>query len=219
MKLKFYSLLFLVLFYVPAAYAEPEVSVQTNFYQVQGNTLEELSESMKMSAPPRMGENFGSTKWNVAWTYEVSPGPAGCSVTSSHVKLDVIFYLPDWRRSPGEDKKTREKWDQFAEKLKRHEDGHEKIGLEAARKIENLVKSIGTFENCGELDRVLNQAAQTVVAEKRAEEVRYDARTRHGLRQGARLKYSKAKSLNPAPVSPAKGDSKKVPVSNAERVE
>lgn len=182
---------------LPAACAEPEISVKTEYYQVEGNTVEELSDAMKRNAPARMGEHFGSTKWNVIWNYKSLSEEAGCSVTGSNVKLETVFYLPEWKGASGGDRKTRKKWDKFMKKLQSHEDGHQKIGLEAARKIEKTFNRAGTFQNCRELGRVLNQAAQTIMTEKRAEEVRYDLRTRHGLRQGARLKYTKPK---PEPV-------------------
>lgn len=182
---------------LPAGHAEPEVSVKTEHYQVEGDTVEELSEAMKLSAPPKMGENFGSTKWNVIWKYESAPGAAGCSVTSSKVKLEVVFYLPEWKGASSGDKKTRKKWEKFMKKLQRHEDGHKKIGIEAARKIEKLLNQSGTFQTCREVNDAVNRAAQAVMAEKQAEEVQYDARTQHGLRQGARLKYTKPK---PEPV-------------------
>lgn len=179
--------------YFPAAYGEPEVSVRAEYYRVEGNTVEELSNAMKRNAPAKMGEHFGSTKWNVIWDYKSLTEEGVCSVTTVNVKLEVVFYLPEWKDAAAGDKKVRRKWEKFMKKLQNHEDGHKKIGVEAARKIEKIFNQSGNFKDCQELDLVLNRSAQAVMTEKRAEEARYDLRTRHGLRQGARLKYTKPK--------------------------
>lgn len=175
---------------INALYAEPQVSVRTEHYQVTGNTLDELSESMTRNAPPQLSGFFALTKWNVSWKYNSSPVGSGCSVTSLNVKLDVVFTLPEWRGEANADEKIRKKWNKFIKNLQKHEDGHQQIGLEAARKIEKILTQGKIYDNCQQVGQILNQSSEAVLTEKRAEEVRYDERTKHGQRQGAQLKYS-----------------------------
>lgn len=179
-----------VFFYAPSLSAEPKVSVRTEYYPVEGSSFEELSESMKQNAPAQAGGHFGATKWNVIWSYEAAPNPEGCSLTRAAVELQVVFYMPRLMDTQNTNQKILKKWNRFIQKLQHHEDGHRKIGLEAAREIEEIFKALDIRSNCSEIDSAVNQTAQAVISQKRMEDVRYDARTRYGLRQGASLRYT-----------------------------
>lgn len=187
----FYAFILIVFFAAPL-YADPEVSVRYENYPIHGGSMEEVMESMELNAPPELEGHFARTKWNVIWEYKLGGMEGeGCLITGSNVKLDVTFFMPEWREASSSDGKTRKKWEKFVNRLQRHEDGHMRIGLEAARGVEKVLSGMGTKKNCQEIKQLANQKADALISSKKQEEISYDKRTRHGRWQGAMLQHKK----------------------------
>lgn len=176
----------LVLLAAPgAAAAEPEVT----WYEVHGDTLREVGEWMDRHGPASAdGRRFhGYTEWAVSWRYRYRPGRTGCAVTALETDLAVTMQLPRWH--PGADASPAAigEWARYSAALRAHEDGHAEIGASAAGAIRQELSALRNASGCEALAKELDARGMAIIEEHQAREREYDASTRHGATQGARL--------------------------------
>ena len=143
-----------VLFAAPAA-ADPAVTVTTNYYTVQGNSVDELRRQMNRKGPKGF---WAYTDWYVSWS------------NTCRVSLRIVYTLPRWRGHDDAPAGLRAKWNTFLANLTAHEKGHGTHGRNAASEIDR--------------SRCSNNPGAIVRRWANQDRV-YDAKTRHGRTQGA----------------------------------
>jgi predicted secreted Zn-dependent protease len=79
----------------------------------------------------------------------------------------------------------KKKWDAYIQSLRRHEDGHEDLGIKAANEIERSIANLEPEETCNDLAETANENGRRIISEYAAREREYDARTNFGEIQGA----------------------------------
>ena len=135
--------------------AKPAVTIRTNYYPVQGTTVEQLRTEMNRNGP--MG-NWAYTNWYVSWS-------APCKVT-----LRVVYTYPRWINRDAASASFRQYWDKFMASLQVHEKGHEQNGRNAAPAVDKA--------RC-------NNSSGAIVQKWVNQDKIYDATTNHGTTQGA----------------------------------
>jgi len=101
------------------------------------------------------------------------------------VKPSITVMLPDWVNIPN-DPVTRAAWQNALEGMRKHEEGHVRIGRESSRKLDN-VPVTGTGVSLAAAQQQASQEFQRIVESVRtthqANQLQYDAQTDHGRKQ------------------------------------
>lgn len=137
------------------AHADPIIDEHTEYYDVDGDTVEDIRAAMTANTPQ---EFWAFTQWYVSWT-------STCEVT-----VKITYTYPDWAGYDDADPELQDYWDNFIKNLEIHEHGHGDNGRGAGQEIEDT--------RCGEDPyRIIRNWGQ--------EDVNYDTDTDHGRTQGA----------------------------------
>ena len=77
--------------------------------------------------------------------------------------------------------------ERFYSVLLKHEEGHKDSGLYAARDIEKALLSLGSFNDCQELEITANQTAKKIIQKYNKRDKDYDRKTDYGRLQGVSI--------------------------------
>ena len=117
------------------------------------------------------------------YEFTVRQDAAGCHIDSVNAVFDARMRLPRWvdrRAAPDEQQKA---WDAWFPVLRRHEEGHVRIGRDAAARVERVVWDTPEGTNCADLTKRAKVRADAVLRDLRREQEDYDLRTDHGRKQ------------------------------------
>lgn len=167
--------------------AEPTIMIDYDYYDIEGQTADELREQMNIYGVVWSNGNIydAYTGWNVKWHYQYRLINEGCSISSVETTLYVDFRLPRWKNYSDGPSGLKRKWDAYMRSLRRHEDGHKKIGLTAAAEIERSLIEMEPAATCDDMAERANKLGRRILAEYAEKEKAYDARTNFGETQGA----------------------------------
>ena len=159
-----------------------------NYYLVTGRTGAEVRAAMNKVRPT---DSHGlrvdaRTTWDIRWSYRFRPGPDGCVVTSFNVTLTTAMTLPKWTDLTTAPVALQNQWNAYYTALLQHEQGHIRIGELAAGAIREAGPKV-TAANCSTMGAAIDRKGQELLAEYGRQEVRYDAETNHGVKQGAKF--------------------------------
>ena len=179
--------IFLLLGLAPVAGAEPGVMINYDYYDIEGRTAAELREQMDRNGVLWTNGNTydAYTGWNVKWNYRYRVTDHECSIESVATILNVEFRLPRWIDHADGPLALKEKWDEYMQALRHHEEGHKNIGVKAAAEIERSIAELEPAGNCDDLAEIANQLGRRIISEYAAKEKEYDAQTNFGETQGA----------------------------------
>ena len=74
----------------------PNVSIKTNYYDIQGSTAKQLRSQLNQLGvvDPKTGKRFDAyTSWRVSWNYRYRPVSNQCQITQVTVNVQVIKIL------------------------------------------------------------------------------------------------------------------------------
>ncbi len=186
----FYGFLWVsVLLFQGAAFASPVSKESTRTYDVQGETIEQILQSIQQNG---IEESDGTvcaahTEWNIHWDLQYFPkSESACGLNSYKVSVDTEYQFPHLA-TQNISSPVGFQWQRFMEALTLHEKGHHDLGLQAASDIEGMFEHLGDFPNCKELELSANKEAQKIIRAYRKKEKIYDEETQHGKTQGAVL--------------------------------
>lgn len=163
-------------------YAEPVVSVKTEYYTVKGLTPDAIRKNMNKHRP---GKYDAYTNWHVRWKFYTEKDGKYCEISEVEVTLDVKFVLPRWKSRREAEDDVKEQWDDYYDALIEHENQHKDIAIEAAKEIENALNDLDAEKSCGHLEKTANDTAYEVLEEYKAEQKEFDEDTNHGIDEGA----------------------------------
>jgi predicted secreted Zn-dependent protease len=167
--------------------AEPTITINYDYYDIEGRTAAELRDQMNRFGVLWTDGNVydAYTGWNVNWNYRYRITDHGCSIKSVAATLDVKIRLPRWAGYAGGQPALKKKWDLYMKSLRQHENGHKDLAVEAAIEIERAIAQLEPAATCDDLAETANETGRQIISEYAAKEREYDARTNYGEIQGA----------------------------------
>jgi predicted secreted Zn-dependent protease len=165
----------------------PAIEDTIQYHDVEGDTAAELLASLKrVSYAKPSGETFAAanTKWRLRWNISVHPTKGGCTLESATTALEVEMNLPRWTPPTGARPGLVKSWDTFTAAVRKHEDGHRDIAIDAVREVDRRLQGTRTARSCDALRKNLSRIAESVVRKYRAKDDSYDVTTMHGRTQG-----------------------------------
>lgn len=131
--------------------------VQVKYYTINGKTTQQLKAQMKSKGP---NGYWAYVNWYVNW-----------KTKNCRVALKIKYTYPKWANSGQAPKATQKKWRRMISALKKHENGHARHGVSAAKEISK--------SNCKNPKAIIKKWA--------AKDKSYDRKTGHGRTQGVKL--------------------------------
>jgi len=186
-----FLLLLAALLAVPASgVAQPradgvERHVETVYYVVEGETMEQLAQSLRSRGPVMNGEQFfGRTEWTVNAEYQWVERDTGCRIENPIVRVAITITMPRWDPKRGTPPELLQAWSRFIDALAEHEDGHRHLADEAARAVSWELATL-RYPHCTNAEARTRKRVAEIMEDYNQRNRDYDARTRHGLHQGA----------------------------------
>jgi len=158
-------------------FVHPQESTHVEYYDVTGASFAELRDEMRATGV----DGWAGTTWtHVKYEFTVRQGPEGCRIDSVNAVFDARVRLPRWanRRAAPDDQQ--QAWDAWFPGLQRHEEGHVRIGRDAAARVERVVWDTPAAASCAEVTAHAKARASAVLVDLRREQEEYDLRTDHG---------------------------------------
>ncbi len=168
-----------------AAQAEPVVTTETNYYDIQGRTAEELRNQMHQKS--HHSDGFAHTDWNIRWNYGSESVSGGYRVSDPRVTMSLVYTYPRWTDEGSAPWGLQGKWKKFMKALEEHEKGHGKIGMDAVHAVEKALNALPPVADGRQLEWKAQAAAQQTLSQYQRKEIEYDRSTEHGMKQGAVL--------------------------------
>lgn len=179
-------LVLLVAFFCLAAKADVEVHESFTYYTVTPLSKALLLETVNKSSPIIQNKKVfhGHTAYQIKWQFEWKKHTNGCKLSDIKVDVNLVYTMPKLESSA---KDIQEVWSNWYPNLERHEKEHGQLAIDMAKKIDNALKSLGSFANCSELEKAANAIGNKQMFELKAANEDYDTRTNYGESQKAWL--------------------------------
>lgn len=166
----------------------PKIDDTVEYRDLVGNTQDALADALRqIASTSESGDRFAaSTRWQLRWNFRVEQHPgANCQLASAKTELDIHMTLPRWMPPKNASPVLVKKWSTFADALRKHEDGHRDIAIEAARVVTDRAGAVPPESDCAVLKKRLGRIADDTLREYKDKESSYDVTTLHGQTQGA----------------------------------
>lgn len=174
----------------PPAFAEPEIAVQKTVYQVSGTTAAQIRQSLNRNSPVRQhGQSFDAyTRWDVDWRLRWAYDADGtCRPTTVSTLVRIHYTLPGLQGIDSLAVELAERWKRYMVELVAHEEGHAKMGIEAAREIEQQLSVLGQRSSCDQLDAEAKALVSDIIARYSLLDDQYDTDILYDQRTGPRF--------------------------------
>ena len=166
----------------------PAIQDSIEYRDIVGNSKDALAAALKqVGSTNASGDRFAaSTRWQLRWNFRVEQHPgARCELASAKTELDIHMTLPRWMPPKNASPVLVKRWNTFADALRKHEDGHRDIAIEAARVVTDRAGAVPAESDCATLKKRLGRIADDTLREYKDKESSYDVTTMHGQTQGA----------------------------------
>lgn len=166
----------------------PDINDSIEYRDISGSNEDALSAALKqVGTSNENGDRFAAnTRWQLRWNFRVEQHPgASCGLASAKTELDIHMTLPRWMPPKNASPALVKKWNTFADALRKHEDGHRDIAIEAARVVTDRAGAAQSERDCATLKKRLERIADDTVRQYKDKESSYDVTTLHGQTQGA----------------------------------
>ncbi|HEY3308538.1 MAG TPA: DUF922 domain-containing protein [Desulfuromonadaceae bacterium] len=159
------------------------------YYEIDGSNIDELRQQMKQRGTKwNDGKVYAAlTTWDIGYDYDVSSADGKYFIKSADTKIGIVFHLPRRQGNASNSEQLVGQWDKYMEHLKEHEFGHRDLAVKAAGEINEILASLGSFSSRSELDKEATRLVKAKLKAMKEIQVKYDADTHHGIKQGAVL--------------------------------
>lgn len=170
----------------PEAACELKVKERYQYYDIDGLTVKELLNQMKHNGTKwDDGKTYAAlTTWNLNFRYDISEQNDKYFVKSVRTDVEIVYHLP---RKLSAGSELAAVWENYMDRLKRHEFGHKDITVKTAGEINEILASLPKYSNPKELEREAKRRTDQKLKQLKVLQVAYDDDTRHGETQGAIL--------------------------------
>ena len=163
------------------------------YYQIYGNSSAQIHSQVQRCAPgpsatSSAGADFAAeTSYNLVWQYSSTDNGTGlCNISNAKVGLHINMVLPQWQPTASATAGLAGSWQGFASGLLVHENGHVAIDEQYAGQLLNDLQDYPPAP-CASIGAAIQAKLNADVAALNAANDAYDARTGHGVTQGAIL--------------------------------
>lgn len=165
--------------------AEVTEQVDFEYYYIYGQTMKELTLSMKENSPVIRGnsKHAATARIKIQYRYSTHKNTAGCSLINPEVRLNTTYVLPKIQEKHSSDRVITV-FKEYLSRLMKHEKGHRNIAFEAAQRLDQSLKMLPLATDCAILkSNTKNLYARANEDQKHKNRV-YDKQTQHGVLQG-----------------------------------
>ena len=158
-------------------------------YSVTGKTVNDISKSLEANAitdPHEPGSHYYAlTRWQLGGDWAIKPSPRGCEVSGGDVTMMITMTLPALATTTGVPADVLKQFNTFMGKAVLHESGHAELALQGARDYQRALGTLAPVSDCEGLKAQLNNLFRRSFNTIDNANADYDAKTQHGLTQGA----------------------------------
>lgn len=181
----------------PLKTRQPKIVYETKYYDIKGNTVEELNSQMQAKGP-RLNEEEkkqmivrsdgdAMTRSEIKWNSKTAKRKSGCYLHDLEYNHYITFIYPRWNQPPDASPDLIEKWNRFMAGTIVHEEGHRDIELAQTEEMFPALIGLPSFPTCEELDQAAADLSNNFQEKYRKLEEDYDIRTGSGQTQGGKL--------------------------------
>jgi predicted secreted Zn-dependent protease len=156
-------------------------------YSISGYSQIDLEAQMRSLGPTDIASGshwYALTEPTFDWDYEPSCAEQGCGTGPVVILLTVRYTLPEWITAEGGDQALRDQWAAFSAALTLHEQGHGDRAVACAWRLGEAFAALASAATVDDLDWSVRVASDSVFANCREEQSRYENETDHGRTQG-----------------------------------
>ena len=112
------------------AYANPTETLQTKYYDINGNSAIGLRREMNAKGVTEDGGDTydAYTKYYIKWNYKYFKQSSLCRLNPISVTTDTTITLPRWRNKNAANLKLQRQWENYFSALKQH-DAHSHLAV------------------------------------------------------------------------------------------
>jgi len=164
-----------------------KVLVEHRYYSVRGDTAESLRQQLNERGVNQAdgGRYDAITNWGVGCILHYRTCGGECTIRSVDTTVHVAITLPRWEDFSSGPWPLQDEWNRYMRALREHEDGHKQHAIMAAQEIAQAISNLGPCSSPQEMEAGANGLVSEIFQKYIAREHEYDARTGHGLTQGA----------------------------------
>jgi predicted secreted Zn-dependent protease len=168
---------------VPVTLSE---TLDVHHYEVSGLSPEHLVSSFRARPNPSV---MATTRAGVSTRYDFAFGNGECRLMQVELALDIDITYPLWREEAQGNDAMRAAWTRFITALEIHEQGHVDLFREAAGELQGRLARLPPAPSCNALAQSIERERQRFDREVNVVQSAYEAQTRNGATQGARLRF------------------------------
>ena len=156
--------------------AAPQIRDTTTFYDVAGQTAEQLRDAIDRARP--LGSDGRGVdalaSWTVHYSYRTAVGAGGCRITRVAVSAEISTTLPRWVDKPATSSALTERWELYVAALASNVSGIRDIGRRAAAGLHERIWKISAQPQCESLDTTIGTTADAVIKQHLRENEQYN---------------------------------------------
>ncbi len=148
-----------------------------SYFDIKGNTADELDTALNERGPLAMGSSShhpGATKIRFGGNATYSEASGRCYISGVKVTVDTEIILPRWRDRRHANKQLSLIWDALEADIRRHENRHVEIARQHARQMERQILSLPSAGNCDALQEKANAITERETERHDADQARFD---------------------------------------------
>lgn len=159
------------------AAAEVIAQKSISYFDISGNTADELDAALNARGPTAMGASSrhpGATRIRFGGqaTYVESDGR--CHIGGARVTVDTQIILPRWRDRRHAEARLPGVWDRLAADIRRHEERHAEIARMHAYRMEKAILALRPEKTCDLLQDKVSAESERAIALHDEDQQRFD---------------------------------------------
>jgi predicted secreted Zn-dependent protease len=159
--------------------ASAEVIVQKSFsyFDISGNTADELDAALNARGPTTIGASSrhpGATRIRFGGQATYVEKDGRCHIGGVKVTVDTEIILPRWRDRSRASKRLSLVWDTLSADIRRHEERHAEIARQHARMTEDIILRLPSEASCDLLQERVNTESARNIEEHDKDQARFD---------------------------------------------
>jgi len=169
-------------------FSEPRIYIKNKYYYISPSTVDGIRTELNKKSPLKEKSKIfhALTDWKVKWAFWWEESWRKCSMGNAQVSLQLTYTYPKLS-NPYFNDQVFVQFMTYKKALKKHEEKHGQIGLEAAKEIEQTLKKLDSEKTCELLSKKANAIAKDIIRKYKQKDDAFDKKTNHGKTEGVSL--------------------------------